>query len=572
MTPKRWYSTAPMPADQHQQWTDFHPIIAQLLYSRGVETPAAALHFLSPSLDQLAPPESMKGLSAAVERINQSIAANEKIVIYGDYDVDGICSTVLLYETLRLKTPSVDYYVPDRNDEGYGLSTTALTKLKEKGTQLIITVDTGITAVEAVHHAKKLGMAVIVTDHHQPGPTLPAAFSILNPLQEGCAYPFKSLAGCGVVLRLCQYLREGWRHPGLTPAMLELSGLATIADIVPLVGENRILAKFGLAAINQTSRLGLRALIHISRIQPGSIDSYHVGFQLGPRLNAAGRMAHANSAIRLLLTNDPTEANQLALYLDEQNQSRRELTETLCREAIAQIDPGRWTQVICGEGWPAGILGLVAGKICEKTYRPTIVFGQEDNHCHGSARSISGFDIVAALRQSESLLDRFGGHAMAAGLTLKYEQLNAFRQQLETTARTQLDEAQLIPSLQLTCHLPLESVDTSLHKQLELLAPFGLANPKPVFWTEAVSFDGLRLIGKEQTHIKGRVRYPRGVVEMVGFQLASRLPDLANLPRQHIAYTVETNTWQGRTSLQLNLRDLRPASDPAPEIRTRQVS
>jgi single-stranded-DNA-specific exonuclease len=546
------------------------PLAARLLANRGVGTIDATREFLSPSLQRLHDPFLMRGMSEAVERLIRGLRNQESIVIYGDYDVDGITATAVLSWFFREIGVPVPYYLPHRMREGYGLNAEAVRKLAAQDTRILITVDCGITGHEEVQLARRLGMDVIVTDHHQVPPTLPDAVAVLNPHQPECTYPAKELSGVGVAFKLIMALRgrlrQESRWDGKIPNLrrhLDLVALGTIADIAPLLGENRILVRHGLQELTHSQKLGVQTLKRVARIAEQDIGPRQVGFALAPRLNAAGRLAAAKAGVELLLSDDAMRAEKLARYLDAVNRERQVVQAQIYEEAKAAIEAdggvdNRWAIVLASERWHPGVVGIVASKLVEEYGRPTVLIGLEGETGKGSGRSIAAFHLYQALVVCQEFLDGFGGHEHAAGVRIHRNQVSPFGEALNRVACEQLSQADCTPLLGIDAEVRLEEIDETLLQFIERLEPFGEGNPQPVLLARGVEVVGApTLVGKEQQHLRLTLRQGRTTLPAIGFAMGKRLThakdgvlDLAFTPQRHV--------WKTREECQLVLRDLAP--------------
>jgi len=539
------------------------PLLALILLNRGITTPQQAREFLTPSLGNLHDPYLLQDMDRAVARLDRAIAKGEPILVFGDYDVDGITGTALMVTVLRELGARVGYYIPARLQEGYGLNKTVLHRAAARGYKLILTVDCGITAVEEVEAGKEYGLDFIITDHHQPQEVLPPAAAVLDPKRDDCPYPFAELAGVGVAFKVVQalgesrgYGREWWQR------YLDLVVLGTVADIVPLQDENRILVKYGLEALRDTQRPGIQALLQITALAGQDLRPGQIGFILGPRLNACGRLGQADRGVELLLTDRPEQAEKLARVLDQENRDRQDIEEAILKEVRArvegEVDLDRERVIVLGSpNWHPGVIGIVASRLVELYYRPTLLFNLEAGEGKGSARSIPGFHIFKALSQCKELLKGFGGHEHAAGLSLEEARLPALRQRLNELAWDWLSEEQLLPVLTIDAEVNLNQLDLALLKDLEKLAPFGPGNPEPVFTCRGARLLGYRGVGEGGKHLKLRVSQGGCELDGIGFQLGELAAALKK-PGQGIdlAFSLQRNDWQGRTSLQLVVKDL----------------
>jgi len=571
MPAKHWLIAPPAP-DSFLQSVPEHPLLAQVLYNRGLRSAAQVRSFLAPNDAVANNPFSLVDMVPAVRRIVQAIRQGETICVYGDFDVDGVTATVLLVSALRAAGGNVGQYIPNRVDEGYGLNREAVARVAAKAS-LLVTVDCGIRSVAEVAYARQLGMDVIVTDHHTVGAVLPAALAVINPHRTDCPTTFDGLAGVGVAYRLAQgVLRSAAQTTGsrLSPdqaaeveeSLLDLVALGTVADMMPLLGENRTLVRRGLAMINAAPRCGLDALMQTADLKKGSVDTTAIAFRLAPRINAAGRLQHASLAYELLRTNDPTVAFNRAKELDELNQRRQTMTATAQAEAEEQLaavlgdDPP--ILLVSSERFDHGIVGLVAGKLTDRFYRPAAVMRQEADETRGSARSIPEFDISAALDAVDHLLVRHGGHRLAAGFTVKTAELPAFRAALSDVAAQQLGNRDALrPTLAVDAEVQLDDLSRSVVQQFGRLEPTGHDNPAPVLVVRACRVRGVHTVGKGK-HLKLSLDSGPGstVWDAVGFNLGSWKENLQEGSLVDIACQVEIHEWKMQRTLQLNLQDL----------------
>ncbi len=460
------------------------PIVARLLVSRGITEPEAARAFLTADLDSLHDPMLLPDMDKAVERVAQAVRRGEKTAVYGDYDVDGQTSTALLVRGLAALGLRPDWYIPERVAEGYGLNQAAVDELGAAGVRLLITVDCGIQASAEVARAQAVGMDVIITDHHEPGDTLPPARAVVNPKRRDSRYPFRELAGVGVAYKLLQAVWDEFGAGPLPVYALELAALGTVADVCPLIDENRVLVRAGLRQMNREPLAGVAALMDVAAVRPGEVTAGQVGYVLGPRLNAAGRVSHAATGVELLLCDDESTARRLAAQLDRENESRRAMEAEILDEALAKIEQedmlSHWVLVVDGEGWHPGVIGIVASRLVDRFARPAIVIGYDGDTGKGSGRSIRGFDLFHALSGCADVLERFGGHQMAAGLTVRRELVPELRRRLNDAAADLLGPADLVPETRVDLEVRLGDVTEQLALELEQLAPFGPLNPTPV--------------------------------------------------------------------------------------------
>jgi len=565
---KRWLISPPFTHQAQEALAAFPPILQQLLFNRGYATDSEARAFLRAEANFDTSPFQMTGMEAAVERILYALEHREPIAIYGDYDVDGVTATALLVQTLNALNADVRGYIPNRFDEGYGLNNDALSTLKEDGVGLVITVDCGIRSPDEAAYARSIGLDLIISDHHQPANVLPLAFAVINPKQDGDAYPDKDLAGVGVAYKLAQALLErsalsGRQTNFSVDVLLDLVALGTVADLAPLVGENRMLVRKGLLKIRATSRQGLFALANVAELPIAKTTAVNIGFVLGPRLNAAGRLESALAAFELLTTTDLMLAGQLAQKLDVQNRERQRVTREIQAQAEAMAladDPNAHILFAVDPDFNAGVVGLAASRLVETFYRPAIVGQQSEETTRCSCRSIPEFHITEALDQCADLLVRHGGHAAAAGFTVKNENLSALKERLKEIAAKQLSDQELRPTLVADMEVPLHELKPEVLKYLDYLQPTGYGNPDAVFVSRNLQVKASRTVGAEAKHLKLTLSDGRVTFDAIGFRLGGLKE---NLPaRVDVMYTFETNEFNGRTSLQLNLKDLKPAGLP----------
>ncbi len=553
--------------------------LAALLVRRGLTDPDEARRFLRPELAQLADPLRLAGMAEAVETIRRAVHDGTGILVHGDYDVDGQCATAVLTRALRAAGARVTPFVPHRLRDGYDLGQAGIEAAVAAGAGLILTCDCGITAVAAVAEARARGLRVVITDHHLPGEALPAAEAIVDPQQPGDRSGLTQLCGTGIAFKLVQALVPALGLPANLPLhFLDLVALATIADIVPLVGENRVLVRHGLRLLRQTRWPGLAALIRVSGLAEKDIRAGQVGFILAPRLNAAGRVGDAADGIRLLVTDDPDEALQLATRLEALNVQRQGLDQRILEEAIQQVerdrDPGQDTAlVLASDTWHPGVVGIVASRVVERYGRPAFLIALDGDVGKGSGRSISRFDLHGALHQCGDLLERFGGHHMAAGLTIRRDRLEAFRERFAAVARATLGEADLGPEQRVDLVLELGEVTAELERLCRYLEPCGMGNPTPVFGARGVRFEGVRKVGG--SHLKGTLAGDGSRVAAIGFGWAERAPWAgpgAPAAAVDCAFRLEENEYQGTVSLQARIVALTPAGAPPPTRRAPDAS
>ncbi|WML40679.1 single-stranded-DNA-specific exonuclease RecJ [Neobacillus sp. OS1-2] len=533
------------------------PLVASLLVNRGLDTVESARYFLF-GKDGFHDPYLLKGMDLAVDRIREAIEAHEPILIYGDYDADGVSSTSVLMITLRDLGANVDFYIPNRFTEGYGPNEAAFRQAAENGIKLIITVDTGISAVHEAAIAKELGIDLIITDHHEPGPVLPVALAIIHPKHPESIYPFRELAGVGVAFKLAQAL-----YGKVPEHLFEIAVIGTIADLVSLKDENRLIAKKGLENLKASQNIGLKAILKLAGVDPMGINEETIGFTLAPRINAVGRLEDADLAVQLILTEDPEEAQQLAEEMDALNKTRQAIVNTITEEAIEEVEKNFPTTsnkvlVIGKEGWNAGVIGIVASKLVEKYYRPTIVLNidPEKGVAKGSARSIAGFDLFKNLSTCRELLPHFGGHSMAAGMTLKLEDVAELRTRLNLLAEEQLTAEDFIPVTYLDEEVLLENIHLSALEELNLLSPFGMDNPKPKVLIKNVDLANMRKIGNEQKHLKVIVNDGSANLDGVGFGLGALADQISPVSQISLIGELSINEWNNIRKPQIFIHDL----------------
>ena len=542
------------------------PPVARLLCQRGFTDPELAARFLKPSLDHLHDPMALADMRVAVDRIMSAVARHERIGIHGDYDVDGVTSTVMLRRALELLGADVVHFIPERLRDGYGLQPAAIDRLHADGVALVVSVDCGIRGADAARRARELGVDLIITDHHEPGSELPPALAVINPKRHDCTYPDKCLAGVGVALKLVQALcrragREAW-----LPGFVKVAAIGTLADVVPLVGENRVIAKVGLDLLSRgPHKIGLQALLDVCGLRGKILDSYHVSFLLGPRVNAAGRMSTPDLATRLLLATDEAmeeEARALALQLDGENVRRqREEVEILAAaRKIVETDPdigARSVLVVAGEGWHRGVIGIVASKLVDAFHRPAIVLSVEGDTAQGSCRSIPHFDILGALERCAHLLVRFGGHKQAAGLSLDASRIDELRAAVNAVADETLGPTDLMPRLRIDGDLSFRGVTGGVASGVASLAPFGAGNPRPVFAARGVEIvDGPRVL--KERHLKMALKQDGRIFRAIAWRSAERRDYLtAHKTALDVAFSLEQNQYNGQTYVELTLADLK---------------
>ncbi|RSL34409.1 single-stranded-DNA-specific exonuclease RecJ [Salibacterium salarium] len=543
---------------QLQKDLNISSITAELLWLRGYKEAEEANKFLHVEEGPVHDPFLMDGMQTAVTRIREAIENKEKILIFGDYDADGVSSTTIMITLLKELQADFGWYIPNRFTEGYGPNIPAFERAREEGASLVITVDTGIAAVPEVKAANDMGLDVIITDHHEPPPELPDAHCILNPKKPGCSYPFKELAGAGVALKVAHALL------GYFPKhMLDIYTIGTVSDLVPLLDENRTMVAYGLTSLSVSKKPGIQALKNICGIEGNEVEEDHVGFAMGPRINAAGRMEAADPAVHLLISNDPVEAEEWAEIIDGLNKERQKVVNEMTKEAVEQVEnefpPEENSVLIVGKsGWSPGVIGIVASRLMDRFYRPVIVLGIDEatGEAKGSARSIKGFDIYKELSKSRDLLPHFGGHPMAAGLTMAADDIPELRNRLLKQASETLTENDFTPSLKVDMNVSLHQLTVSSLEEVRKLAPFGVGNPKPLFKVSDVSIASKRKIGSEKNHIKLEFASQDNRLDCVGFHLGELADGVTEYANASAVGELSINEWNGFRKPQLFLKDL----------------
>lgn len=545
--------------------TGVHPLVVAVLRNRGLEQAQEIAEFLAPSVARLHDAALLPDIAPVVERLHQASARRERVLIHGDYDADGLTGAALLAKVLAKFGCQAQYYVPHRLREQYGLSPAAIHRAAELGASLLVAVDCGVSEHQPIALARRCGMDVVVIDHHEPGATLPAGAWVVDPKRVDSRYPERDLAAVGLAFKVASALcrRERVPEDSLQRNFLDLVAIGTVADVVPLRGENRILAAAGLSLLERTRRPGLRALMDISGVA-GTVRATDIAFRLAPRLNAVGRLGDGTDGLDLLLTDDPLEARRLALHLDSMNRERQREQEAVYAEAqrmIAEevdLETDR-VIVLASSEWHIGVVGIVASKLLEQYHRPTIMLVEEEGRLRGSARSLGGFDIAAALQECSAHLLRFGGHALAAGLSLRPEGLEEFRRRLNLVASARLSGEALIPRLVIDAEVGLHEIDEHLLASLQLLEPYGHGNPEPLFLTRRVEVLDCRAVGSEGRHLKLYVRQDTRAMECIGFGLGAEARRIEAGDRLDLCYTPEINEYGGTRGIQLRLEAIRPA-------------
>ncbi len=564
---KRWEFAERQDHQKVQQLSraiNVNPYIAEILLQRGITNFEEAKSFFRPSLEQLHDPFLMTDLAKAVDRLGDAIFNDEKIMIYGDYDVDGTTSVALVYGFLKHFSKNLEFYIPDRHKEGYGISEQGIRWAGEQQVNLIIALDCGIKAMDQAELAKSLGIDLIICDHHLPGEKLPDAYAILDPKRDDCNYPYKELSGCGVGFKLLQgfCIQNTIDINGLYQ-FLDLLAISIASDIVPITGENRILAYFGIRKLNHSPAPGIKALIDVCGFQK-NIDINNVVFGIGPRINAAGRIGHAKEAVKLLIADSLEEAEKYSGEIDFKNDERRGLDKTITAEAIAHIESNDTLKtsrstVLFGESWHKGVIGIVASRCIEKYYRPTIILTESNQKATGSARSVDGFDIYEAISECSDLLEQFGGHKHAAGLTLSIDRIPEFKERFEQVVSQKILPEQLIPVLKPDLEIPFSALNFKMHNLLTQMGPFGPQNLEPIFVSRGVKLKYPPKVLKEE-HLKMTLYQPGStlVFDAIGFGMGDLAEAVEKAASLDVAYHLVENEYLGNKSLQLMLKDVKP--------------
>ncbi len=564
---KRWiFKTLP---DKHlidrlREEINVNQNLATLLAQRGIQSFLEAKAFFRPKLEDLHDPYLMKDMHKAIERIDKAIQKQEKILIYGDYDVDGTTSVALVYGFLQEYHPYIDFYIPDRYKEGYGISKQSIDWSKEQGITLIIALDCGIKSIQMIDYAKELGIDYIICDHHLPGSEVPKAVAVLDAKQNDCPYPYKELSGCGVGFKLLQAFcikHQISQETKLFP-FLDLLVVSISADIVHMTGENRLMSFYGLDKLNDSPRTGLKALIDIAGFQEGKpLNIRNVVFGLAPRINAAGRIEHAKQAVNLLLSNDKADADHWADLVNKNNLTRRGLDSSITEEALEMIEEmglkNNKSTVLFSPKWHKGVIGIVASRCIETYHRPTVILMEENGKVSGSARSVAGFDLYTALEHCADVLEQFGGHTHAAGMTMKLENIEKFQAKFEEVVSSMILEEQLIPSIDIDLKLNFDDIHQKMYNILKLFAPHGPYNMTPTFVSEHIIVENPQVLKEQHLKFKARQKNSTNTFDVIGFYMAQYYPLLKEKDDISICYTIEENTFMDRTTLQLQLRDIK---------------
>lgn len=563
---KRWvYQPLPDENDVKTLSTaiNVNPILSTVLVQRGISDFDTARNFFRPTLDMLHDPFLMKDMDKAVERIIRAMDNNEKVLVYGDYDVDGTTSVAMFFGFLKELYPNVAYYIPDRYKEGYGISGQSIEWAKESGISLIISLDCGVKANSLIELAKQKGIDFIVCDHHTPGEELPPAIAVLDPKRSDCAYPFKELSGCGVGFKLIQAIAKNKNIPDQQLfGYLDLVAISIASDIVPIVGENRVLTYHGLQVLNTSPRPGINALIELVGIQ-NRVDISGIVFGIGPRINAAGRIGHAGTAVELLLSEDEEDIEQLAQKINEKNNTRRDVDSTITKEALAMIEDNEHngktkSTVLFKNDWHKGVIGIVASRCIEKYYRPTIILTESEGKATGSARSVAGYNVHDAIASCDDLLDQYGGHMYAAGLTMPVENVEAFQARFEQTVQSSIDDELLIPKITIDTPITLDNISDKFCEILKQMSPFGPQHMEPVFSiSNAKIMNNLSLI--KEKHLRGIVGQEGCSQQfaMIAFGLGEHYERISTGEKFEMAFIIDENHFRGNKTLQLNVKDIK---------------
>jgi len=555
----RWNLLPSIP-NENAGGTGIPLLILQLLYNRGITRSSDIDAFLAADERLRADPHILPGMHGAVARLYRALLSREKIAIYGDFDADGITATALLVQGLSMLDCEAIPYIPDRINEGYGLRTAALETLHKQGVSLVVTVDCGITAVSEVNKAGRMGLDIIVTDHHVPPDDIPSAAAVIDPKLPGSEYPTSELAGVGVALKLLEALFSGLGKADKLEEVIDLVALGTVADMVPLLGENRYLVKRGLRVLNNSPRLGIKEIINRTGLDASSISSTSISWTIAPRLNAAGRIGDAMNSYRLLMTDSVEEARQLAEWLEQKNLERQKLTSQALERAREQVKPqvDHPLLIACDPGYSAGIIGLVAGRLTEEYYKPAIVIRTGDRYCGGSSRSIPEFNMIDALNKCSHLLTRFGGHSRAAGLSLYTRDLPQLKQALLEIAAEELEGVDLRPRMDIDAETTLPDLAGDTYPTIQKMAPFGQGNPVPTFLSRKVEVVSSSTMGNDNSHLRMKVKQGSMLFDAVGFGLGNYINEVSKFI--DIAYNLELDHWNGQSRLRLNILDFEPSS------------
>ncbi|GEM65784.1 single-stranded-DNA-specific exonuclease RecJ [Sphingobacterium faecium NBRC 15299] len=563
---KRWVLKSKSEVKKVNQLSNelgINPVLAELLVTRNIETFDASKQFFRPSLDQLHNPFLMQDMEKAIARITTAIGQNEKILIYGDYDVDGTTAVAVVYSFFREFHSRIEFYIPDRYAEGYGISTQGIDYAAENGFTLIIALDCGIKANDKVEYANSKNIDFIIGDHHLPGDELPPAFAVLDPKREDCNYPYKELSGCGIGFKLIQaFIMKNDMSLDICYQYLDLVAVSIASDIVPITGENRILTHFGLIKLNTNPCCGLQALVDLSTNKTKTFTVNDIVFQIGPRINASGRIDHAKDAVKLLISKSLQEAKDFNINIDDQNNVRKDFDLRITEEALSIIDDNdslktRKSTVLYKSDWHKGVIGIVASRLTEKYYRPTIILTETNGHIAGSCRSVIGFDLYEALSECSDLLDQFGGHKYAAGLTMQIENIKLFQDRFEQVVTRLIKPEMLTQEILIDTKLHLQDIDAKFHRILSQFEPFGPQNESPIFLSQKVTLIGSAyLVGSN--HLKMTVKQEHSPsFDCIGFGLSEHIETINSGKPFDMCYSIEENVWRGKKNLQLNLKGIR---------------
>ena len=544
---------------------DISPVAGRILAGRGIRTAAEARAYIRPSLESLHDPFLMRDMTTAVDRLCRAIDTHERIMVYGDYDVDGTTAVALMYSFLKTQTDNLVYYIPDRYTEGYGISTKGIDTAREQGCSLVVALDCGIKAVDKMEYANSIGIDFIICDHHTPGDTIPRAVAVLNMKRSDCLYPYKELSGCGVGFKLVQaYAQRRGINPQETYRFLPLLAMSIASDVVPLTGENRILAFYGLRALNASPSVGMKAIMEIAGIGGKTVTMTDLVFKFGPRINAAGRIKSGAEAVRLLITDDAEAALLFARDIDSYNQDRRDFDTKTTDEALEQLqkdpmNPKRFTTVVFSPGWHKGVVGIAASRLTETYYRPTIVLtAGDDDIISGSARSVSDFDIYAAIDSCRDLLTNFGGHKFAAGLSMHRTDLPEFKRRFEEYVAAHITPEQLRPTLEIEAEVELSDMNWKMYKILQCLEPFGPGNERPLFLCRHLINNRNTRAVSEGRHLHLDLTDRTVAMDGIAFGQGDKAAHLQNGNAVDVCFYLEENTYHGRTTLQMNAQDIKP--------------
>ncbi len=573
MNKKRWTKKAEVEKEEIQKLSselnDLDPTLTELLIQRGITTFEEAKQFFRPKLEDLHDPFLMQDMQTAVERLEKAIENKENILIYGDYDVDGTTAVSLVYGFLNTFYPQLDYYIPDRYAEGYGISFTGIDYAHDNDISLIIALDCGIKAIDKIDYANEKGIDFIICDHHTPGEDIPKAVAVLDPKRKECHYPFKELSGCGVGFKLMQAYAEKNQLPlKALYDKLDILAVSICADIVPIVGENRILTYFGIQKLNEKPQPGFQAMLDLAKVKKKELTVTDVVFTLAPRINAAGRIESGNKAVEVILSDNPETALEGGTYIDGHNTDRKELDSSITEQALAMIAGDeklirQKTTMLYDENWHKGVIGIVASRCIENYYRPTIILTESNGKAAGSARSVKGFNVYEAIEKCSDLLTQFGGHKYAAGMTLPIENIKAFQQKFEEVVAASIPEELLTPEIEIDAELEVDQITAKFYNVLKQFAPFGPKNMKPVFVSRGLKERGYgKIVGKN--HLKLdliKPENPHTFYPAIAFGLGDKFELIRSGKPFDVAYSIEENEWNGKVSLQLNVKDIRECEE-----------